>query len=279
MLRHLPLCMLLIAVFAAGAVVAQDTLTLTYTPEAAQKWPEKLQGNLLDIVMQGQSLGVGGFVSADVTVEVLKLNAEAKTADVQYTLSNVDATLNGEASNPKAPQPLLLHVNQQGLMTSDKLDTPGTIDFIETGGIPVQIVGVLAHTVRFSDKPVAIDEEWTCEDTYVFPGLGEVPINSRWKLAARDGDVVTLGSTSVTVLPNFTTPNPMAPGTDMNIVGARATVTAMKQEYDTKLSRVLKAEGTVKIDAKVDMQGMQMPVVLTVKFTLEPGKEAVEPPK
>lgn len=281
MVKHLPLRALLAAALLSVAVMAcaQDAVTLKYAPEAGQKWPEKLQGNLLDIAMQGQSLGVSGFVSADVSVEVPKVDAEKKTADVKFSLSNVDAMLNGEGSSPRTPEPVLLHVNQQGLMTVDKPDTPGSIDFVETGGIPLQVVNLLAHTVRFSDKAVAADEEWALEDTYVFPGLGEVPINTRWKLAAREADVVTLASTAVAVLPNFKVPNPMAPGTEMNVTGAKVTITGMKQTYDTKLSRVLTTEGTIKIDAKMDMEGMLMPVLLSMKFSLEPGKAPVEPPK
>jgi hypothetical protein len=194
-------------------------------------------------------------------------------------MSDVAACLNGQTSKPAAPQPLLLSVDQAGKMALNAEQGQGAVNFMETGGIPIQIINVLAHTIRFSDEAVSKGDEWTLQDQYAFPGMGTVPINTRWKFVAQDGDKVTIGSTAVASLPDFKAPNPMVEGTQMDVRAGTVTITEMKQEYDTKLSRVLKTEGKLCIQAKVDMQGMQLPLVLSLKFKLEPAEAAKEPPR
>ncbi|MHB8997586.1 MAG: hypothetical protein ACYC63_20260 [Armatimonadota bacterium] len=262
-----------------SAASAQEPVCLRYAPAQGQQWNEKLTGEVVDVAVQGQSLGVTGFATADIAAEITAVNTEAKTASLKLTSSNLAACLNGQNSRPAAPQPLVLQVDQTGGLEMNAGQAQGAVNFMETGGVPLQIINILAHNIRFSSEPVAKDEEWTAEDCYTFPGMTAVPMNTRWKLVGQQGDKVTIGSTAVAALPDFKAPNPMVPGTEMDVLGATVTITEMKQEYDTKLSRVLKTEGKLSIQAKVDMQGMQLPLTLSLKFKLDPAEVAQEPAK
>jgi hypothetical protein len=278
--RNIAVSVLLMAIVAGAslsAANAQEPICLRYAPAQGQHWNEKLTGEVVDVAVQGQSLGVTGLATADVAAEITAVDLEKKTASLKLTSSNIAACLNGQNSRPAAPQPLVLQVDQVGHMTMNEAQAEGAVNFMETGGVPLQIVNILVHNIRFSADPVKKDDEWTAEDSYAFRGMATVPLNTRWKLTGQQGDKVTICSTAVAAMPDFKAPNPMVPGTEMDVKGATVTVTAMKQEYDTKLSRVLKTEGTLSIQAKVDMQGMQLPLTLALKFKLDPVAAAKEP--
>jgi len=127
--------------------------------------------------------------------------------------------------------------------------------------------------VRLPVQPVACGEEWSYEDVYPLPGMGDVPINTRWKLVEVDGDVATIAATAAAVVPDFKIPNPMAPGAQVDVKGAKLSVTQMTQKYDMAKSRVTQSEAIVKVDARVDMGGFEMPLLITLKSKLEPVEE------
>lgn len=275
-MRHQLCLAVLVVVFAAG-VASAAPLTLRYCPQAGEKWCEKLSGEVTDVAMQGQSVGIPGCATADVAPEVVSVDAAAKTAQLKLTLSNIAASLNGQDSKPAGSQPLTVQVDQLGSMCMSDPSAKTGLSFLETGAIPLQIINVLAHTVRFSADPVSKDDEWTIEDHYTFPDFGEVPVNTRWKLLSCDGKIVTLGSCAMAALRDFKAANPFAPGTDMDVQNVKVTITDTKQDYDTELSRVIKAEGKVRIDGTAAVQGMQIPVTVSLKYTLEPAEAPVAP--
>lgn len=275
-MRHLLGVMILLAAVIASVASAQP-LTLRYCPQTGQKWCEKLSGEVTDVAMQGQSVGIPGCASADVASEITGADAATKSVDLKLTMSNIEASLNGQDSKPNGAQCLAVQVDETGCMTMADDAAKKGLSFLETGAIPLQVVNVLAHTVRFSEEPVKQDDEWTFEDRYTLPDFGAVPINTRWKLLGCQGKVVTLGSTALAALPDFKAPNPMAPGTEIDIQNVKVTLTEAKQEYDTGLSRVLKAEGKLRIDGKAVLQGMQIPVCVSLKYTLEPAEAPKEP--
>jgi len=150
------------------------------------------------------------------------------------------------------------------------------VDMLGSGGIPLQLLAVLTHVVRFSEEPVAVGDQWDCQDQYEVPGIGTVPINTRWKLKEVTENVASLVSTAAAALPTFKTPNPMVPGADMDVKDGKVLVTELKQQYDMGKSRVTSSQGTLKLQASVDMQGMAMAVTATVTFSAEMAEEQPE---
>jgi hypothetical protein len=273
--------MSVVFVLVAMAAGAQEVekYTLRYVPDVGQKAVLALAGVLLDASLQSQSLGVTGDVSAEMATEVTAKDEEAKTSTAKLCLSKVRANLNGQLSAPTAPQPVCLTLGQTGCISRVEGEEPTNVSFMDTGGVPVVLVAVLASTLRFSDGPVAVGDEWQFEDTYQIPGLGELPISTRWKLEGMEGGRAALTSTAIAALPDFKTPNPMAPGTEMDVKAGRGYITDLKQVYDTATSQLLSSEGKLRIDAQLDMQGMTVPISLAMTFSLKPPKRAEEPTK
>lgn len=267
-LRLLPVLFCLVTV-----VHAQEKYDLRCAPVADATWQEKLSGEVVEALVQGQAMGITGSSTADLHLQVLSVDEAAKQATLQVVLKNVRANLNGQASQPNDPDPMKIILDERGKMSLPDAKDTAIMDWAETGGIPLQFVVVIAHMMRLPVQPVACGEEWSYEDVYALPGMGDVPINTRWKLVEVDGDVATITATAMAVVPDFKIPNPMAPGTQVDVKGAKISVTQMKQEYDMVKSRVTTSEAIVKVDARVDMGGFEMPLVITLKSKLEPVEE------
>ncbi|MBU0609432.1 MAG: hypothetical protein KKI08_16215 [Armatimonadetes bacterium] len=260
--------LLLLTVCVPLAAQAQDKISLRYTPAAGAAWQEKLSAELLDAQVQGQPLGMQGGGQADVQAAVTAVDGAAGNATLELGLKNVRVNVNGQASQPEAPGPLTIVVGQLGQMTLRGEGGASPADFMQTGGVPLQLVNILAHTLRFPENPVGIGEQWQCQDTYVLPGMGEVPVTTHWKLTAVDGDVATITSAAEAAPPDFKAPNPMAPGTQLDVRAARMSITAMTQQYRLTDSRVLTAEATVKVDARIFMGDAEIPLLLSSTFAL-----------
>ena len=273
----LALLSLLFAVVATAAAAQQEKYTLAYNPEVGLKWEARLSGVLTDIQLQGQSLGVRGDVASKYVSQVTSKDEGKKECTVQVAVSDLAANLNGNATTPQSPQPIELRVDRKGAVSDVKGNEDAAVGFMDTGGVPIMLVAILAQTVRFGDEAVAVNDEWQFEDKYLVPGLGEVPINTRWQLAAVDGKVATLRSSAAAALPTFRVPNPMAPGTEMDVKAGQAFITELEQQYDMETSQLRSSQGKLKIAAQLDMQGMAVPVVLTMNFSLTPVEKATEP--
>jgi hypothetical protein len=270
--------LLLLLAALGGAAQAQEKYTLRYQTQP-DTWKENLVGDLVDVAMQGQSLGVKGNVTTVVSAKAEAATGGAVATVLTLDFSQVQSSLNGQPSNPAPPPTMLLTLIPNGQVTDFKSQGPAPLNFMDTGGMPIQILAMLSHVVRFSENAVAVDEEWTCEDTYDFPTLGQVPINTRWKLAEVKNQVAVILSTAAAVLPTFKAPNPMAPGTDMDIKNGRITMTDLKQRFDMKAGRLLSSDGNLRLEANVDMGGMLVPATLTMRFGMKPLDKPTEPPR
>ena len=267
--RLWPLLLLCLAVPA----VAQQTYDLRYVPPADSKWQEKLSGQITEALVQGQAMGITGDAVAELELQVLSVKPEPKETTLQLGFKSIRANLNGQASQPDSTDPMKLLVDERGKMSLPDAKDAAVIDWAATGGIPLQLVAVIAHMVRLPVQPVACGQEWSYEDAYAMPGMGEVPINTRWKLTEVDDQVATLAATAAALVPDFKIPNPMAPGTQVDVKGARVNVLQMTQKYDLRTSRITESEATIKVDARVDLGGFEMPLVITLKSKLEPIEE------
>jgi len=260
--------LLLLAACVPVAAQAQDKISLRYAPAMGTAWQEKLSTELLSAQVGDQPLGMQGGAEADVQAAVTAVDAAAGTVTLQLGLKNVQVNVNGQSTQPEAPGPLTIALNRLGQMTLRGEGGATPADFMQTGGVPLQLVSILAHTLRFPENPVAVGEAWQCQDNYALPGMGDVPVATHWKLTAVDGEVATITSSAVATPPDFKVPNPMAPGTLLDVRGARMTISAMTQKYRLTDSRVLTAEATVKVDAKIGMGDVEMPLLLSAEFEL-----------
>jgi hypothetical protein len=252
------------------AAHAQQKYDLRYAPIVDTKWQEKLSGEVVEALVQGQAMGITGDAAADLEMHVVSVDEGTKRATNQVLLKNIKANLNGQVSQPSDPDPMVVIIDERGKMSLPGAKETAIIDWAETGGIPLQFVLVIAHMIRLPVQPVACGEEWSYEDIYPLPGMGDVSINTRWKLMEVDEQIATITATAAATVPDFKIPNPMAPGAEVDVKGARISITQMTQKYDMAKSRVTESEATVKVDARLDMGGFEMPLLITLKSKLEP---------
>ena len=276
-LRPITCCCLLLSLCLGGQLYAQQKLALKYTPEAGTTWEEMLTGDLRDILLQGQPLGYTGSATTKLKSEIVSRDADQQFSLVKLYCDDVTAKLNGQTTKPTPPTPVTLKVTELGCVSLPE-QSKTAFNLLDTGGVPLQVIAILAHGLRFSDEAVGVGEEWVCQDSYNLPGVGDVRINTRWRLMSFTDGVATIASTAAGALPDFKAPSPMG-GADMDMKNGKLYITEMKQEYDVGKSRVLTTNGKVRIDAVADLAGMQVPVSLAMQFKLEQAEPAAEPAK
>ena len=82
---------------------------------------------------------------------------------------------------------------------------------------------------------------------------------------------------SSAISPDFKAPNPMQPDTQVDVQGAKLSVEKFVRDFDTKTSSVRKADGTLVIEANVDVQGFAAPVKMAADFHLIDSRFAPKP--
>lgn len=267
-LRLLPLVLL-----ASGLVWAQEQYTLRYTPAVDSRARMTLDARVVEAIVQGQPIGITGQAKADLELQIKSANEEARTVAGQFMLTNLRANLNGQPSEPRDPEPVQVVIDDLGRMKLPEADNAAGANLVDTGGIPMQLVSLLALVVRLPEQPVAVGQEWECRDIYALPDMGEVPVNTRWKLMQLEDGVATLGANAAAVVPDFKVPNPMVPGADMDVRGATVTVGPILQQYRIADSRIIQSESTLRINARLDMGGFEMPLVMGIKSKMEPAED------
>lgn len=268
-IRLLPLLLLV-----SGLAWAQEQYTLRYAPAVGSRAKMTLDARVVEAVVQGQPIGVSGQAKADLELLIKSVNEQDRSVNGQFILTNLRADLNGQPSEPRNPEPVDVVIDEFGRMKLPEADEAAGANLMDTGGIPIQLVSLLALMVRLPQQPVTVGQEWQYQDTYTLPDMGEVPINTRWKLMQVEDGVATIGATAAAVVPDFKVPNPMAPGTDMDVRGATVTVGPIVQQYRLEDSRVIESESTLRINARLDMGGFEMPLVMGIKSKMEPAEDA-----
>lgn len=273
-----PVWLAMLSLLVTTQVVGQEKQVLKITPAAGAVWEEALKGSLLDVAVQGQSVGYKGTVTATLKNEILTADPGQAFVTMKTSARDVQARLNGESSRPSAPDPVTLKVYEDGRTALEAAKGDDGFDLMDTGGVPLQIIAILAHGVRFSEEPVTKGQEWTSQDTYGLPGVGDVCINTCWRLNGIEEGVASLASTAAGILPSFKMPSPFGGG-DMELRAGKLYITELKQEFDLAQSRVLTSAGKFRLDAQADLGGMQLPVSMTLDFELEQAEPEAEPAK
>lgn len=261
--------------FVGALAFAQEKYALVYAPAQEAKYEGKIATEIQEALLQGQAVGVTGDASASVTFKVVGVDEETKLVTAEVALKNIHANFNGNMSNPEPPAPMKLQINQKGqIRLPEEARNEGALNLIDLGGIPLPLITMLGMMVRMPEQPVACGEEWSTQDIITVPGMGDAAINMRWKLMEVQDNIATIASTAAAIIPDFKVDNPMAPGMQMDIRGARMHVLQMLQKYDMEKSIVLESQATLRLEAQLDMGGgFEMPLQVTLSSQIKPVEE------
>lgn len=267
---------LLIAI-STWTAVAELQVGLRYNFEVGAKTEVHLTTSIDNVEMgTGVPLAVTGSAEADVTIEVASVDEEEGIATLRVTFGDFSAQLLGEAQEGNTPEPVELRVDGQGhLIDAGGMPAPD-MDLFSGGGIPVQMVVLLAGVVEFPEAPVAVGERWTSEYTQTVPELGDVTVTTSSRLENLDDAAATFVTNISASFPDFTTPNPLQAG-DITITNGLLSVEDMRRTLDVTTGLVTSAQGIMTFDCMAAVGGFaDMPLTVTTSFSIKPRAEEGE---
>ncbi len=261
-----------VALLATGCLAqAQLQLAPQYHFEVGAQLSNHLSVRIDNVQMgTGVPLAVTGAADADVTLSVLAID-DRGVATVQALFSELAAELMGEARPSATPEPVELQVDRLGRIVGATGGPPaGDVDLFASGGIPVQVVVLLAGVVELPEAPVGVGESWVSEREQDVPGLGEVTLVTTSRLESIADGVATVSTDLRASLPDFTTRNPLQDN-DITVRNGVLAVAGMERTIDLATGLPASARGAMSFDCMAAVGDFgDLPLSLTSSFSMEP---------
>jgi hypothetical protein len=273
---HRVLPVVVVAIAMAAVASAADKVELRYRPPVGQVETKLMDAQLASLELGGTPLGVAASATAKMRTTIDAVSAEDKGVSMTAEFSDASAEFNGQPQKQPKLDPIAIKMSCCGEIKEFRNKGEG-LDLFSTGGVPLQLIAGIADVIRLPDAAIAVGDKWDADFDQEFPTVGKVKINTTSELVSMKDGVATIKTTYATTLPDFKAPNPMQPGAQIDVKGAKLSVEKFVREYDTKTSSVRKAGGTLVIEANVDVQGFAAPVKMAADFHLIDSRFAPKP--
>ncbi len=233
--------------------------------------------NHLAAKIEGLEMGGGlpvaatGSVNADVALEVLAVGEE-DVATVQMSFGQLTSEFMGEESVKDGLEPVQLEIDALGRAVAAG-DGEMEFDLLASGGIPIQLLGLLAGVAELPAEAIGLGEEWVASSEVEAPGVGIVAITTTSHIEGIGVDTLTIKSSIEAKLPDFTTGNPMGAG-EITVKEPVLTFEEMTRTVDMRTGFVAEADGSMVLSCLANMGGMgDMPLKVLSSFSLRPVED------
>ena len=259
---------------AAGVAVAGVALGVSYDFAAGAKSVGQLHASI-DAVELGRDvpLAVTGEATVGLTLEVTELNEEGG-ATVRATFGEVEAMLLGEAQDAASPAPMVMQVDERGALVGLESGQGAQMDLFGSGGVPLELVVLMACIVEMPAEQVGVGESWAIERSQQVPEVGEIKLRTESRITSISETEVTVLTSINASLPDFTTANPMQAG-EVTIGNGVLTIADMKRVVDAQSGLIRSVEAGMVFDGTAAM-GPIPPLPLRVESSFSITPEGAE---
>ncbi|MCD6360119.1 MAG: hypothetical protein J7M38_04580 [Armatimonadetes bacterium] len=217
----------------------------------------------------GLPVAATGSLQVDLTLEVLEVSDEG-VARVRMSFADMQSEFMGEKQAPETPQPIEFAIDPLGRPMALEDAQAGEVDLLASGGIPLQLLGMLTGVVELPQEPVGFGEEWGGSTQASVPGVGDVALATQSRLTRIEGDTATVASSVRAQLPEMTTANPMGQG-QVTIRQGVLVMDNLERTVDLQTGFVSAAEGAMTLTCMADLGGMgEMPLKVMGSFSFAP---------
>lgn len=273
MTRRMLLCSACLAVACCGAVVlstarAADAVTLRYQPTAETITLQELLANVDGVSLEGNPLGIDGTISSKIKASCKPVDPEKQAFPLALELTEISQVFQGQEVAGSSQANVAVDVSPTGLINAQQYANQ---KLFTTAGIPVELLALMCHVVRFPDDPVTVGQEWEItDDVRLAEGDQPIPITATTKLFKIDeeGNAWLLSRISAQ-MPDFSAPNPMGYGPPVKVTNGTLTITDLWRVFNIATSVVTRAQGKTKFSGQVDMQGYPLKGEMTAGFELK----------
>ncbi len=263
------ICLLLVtgAGFADNGV---EQWELVYAPEFGSSIARTMKLELLDVTLQGSSMGFAGEGSARVGVRFDEPPAGGTGTKLTVTFTDIKGAMPGEEVALPGPLVVTLTVNERARLASYKVGQNTASPTLSLGIYAVAGLTVFSMLPPLPEGPVTIGEEWDWQQVINFPDAQQATVNLHCRLVSCEGGQVVIESSGQVTLPQMKAPNPLFPDQQMTVTNAKAVVSKLRQTCDLMSLVVLHTEG----EAQVSFEGVgpdyTLPLGAQMKMKLTP---------
>jgi len=263
---------------ACGLAVAglDPTATMQYSHQAGATATGDLTARIEGLELGGGvPMAVTGSLQVTLTVEVLEVDEEG-VARVRMSFGEMRGEFMGEKSTNDGLEPIEFGVDRLGRIVDQEEVEAAEVDLLASGGVPVQLLGVLAAVVQMPDQPVPAGEQWTVTTDSTIPGVGDVSMQTCTQVTEVGDGTATFSSIVQVQLPELTTPNPLGQG-DVTIRQGQLVFEELVRVVDLESGFVTSASGSMTMNCLANLGGMgEMPLKVLGSFELSPAAEVEE---
>lgn len=223
----------------------------------------------------GVPLAVTGNADVDVTLTVREVGEDG-IATIVASFGPVTAELLGQAQNSPAPTPVELRVDALGRLVGAAGGEGVDMDLFAGGGVPVQLVVLLAAIAELPAEPVAPGEAWSMQSAQEVAEVGTVTVTSSSRLLTLDGQGASLATDLCANFPQFTTDNPLQGG-EITVRDAVLTIEGMERTIDAATGLTRAGRAAMRIDCKATIGGLtELPLTVNSSFVITPVEPAAQ---
>ncbi len=263
-------CMFVISsVVTMGVCHAGLEIDLQYAYEVGATTTTHVSAIIEKVEMgQGVPLAVTGQAEVDLTLEITDVDDEG-TAVIKATFAEADASLMGEKQDAMPPGPITLWVDRKGQVLDIQTQNGPEVDLFAGGGVPLQLVVLLAGVVELPAEPIAVADEWVLDRTQEIPDMGEVHTLVTSHLSSIDATETVVLTDINASFPNFTTTNPLQDN-EVTVCNGVLTVEQMERCVDAQTGLIRAADARMKFDGFAAIgEFTQLPLTMISTFTIE----------
>ena len=267
MRRFQLLLVVALTIATAHAGVAVD---LSYTFEPQSQSPTRAEAKIDSVQMGfGVPLAVTGQAGVDMVLEVVSVDAEG-SGTLRATFGEMSASLLGEEQKPQQIDPVVMHVDRRGRLLEIASDEAPEMDLFASGGVPLQLVVLVAGVVEFPKHPVEVGEEWTLDRCQQLPDIGEVTMRITSRVESISDDEIVVLSDITASFPDFTTRNPLQDN-EITLRNGVLTISGMRRTIDADANLLKSATAAMLFDCRAAMGGLaELPLTVSSSFVITP---------
>ncbi|NLO06965.1 MAG: hypothetical protein GX131_14155 [candidate division WS1 bacterium] len=267
MRRFQLLLVVALTIATAHAGVAVD---LSYTFEPQSQSPTRAEAKIDSVQMGfGVPLAVTGQAGVDMVLEVVSVDAEG-SGTLRATFGEMSASLLGEEQKPQQIDPVVMHVDRRGRLLEIASDEAPEMDLFASGGVPLQLVVLVAGVVEFPEHPVEVGEEWTLDRCQQLPDIGEVTMRITSRVESISDDEIVVLSDITASFPDFTTRNPLQDN-EITLRNGVLTISGMRRTIDADANLLKSATAAMLFDCRAAMGGFaELPLTVSSSFVITP---------
>jgi len=264
-------CLLVLSttVFADNAAPAPDSIELLYTPPANSSISQNIKVDLLDVTLEGGSIGLISKPSVNVLLQFGEPPPSSSGTVMTVTVSKMQGEAMGEQLAVTEPEVIQVTVDQQARVVRYQVKKRPSTPIAIAIGDALTALAIFAVLPRLPAEPVVVGTQWHSHQTITLREVGQATVDMQCRLIDHSDEQIVIESSGKVTVPEMQIPNPFDPSGTMKATDLNITVSRLRQVCEPGTLVVSQAQ----CEAMATFVGVQpdytLPLGMKFKFSVQ----------